>query len=99
VLTLTPEATTAIEGILDSPDVPDGAGIRIAAGETPTGGAVGSQLQVAIAQQPEGSDEVIEQEGALVFLEDNVTEFLADKQLDAEVVDERVGFTIAAQSA
>jgi Fe-S cluster assembly iron-binding protein IscA len=98
VLTLTPDATEAIERILEAPSVPDGAGVRIASAAATTDETTGSDLQVTIAEEPDGSDEVIEEEGARVFIEGTVIEFLADKQLDAQVVDERVGFTIAEQA-
>jgi Fe-S cluster assembly iron-binding protein IscA len=98
VLTLTPDATEAIEHILEAPSVPEGAGIRIAPAVPTTDETVGSDLRVTVAEEPDDNDEVIEEGGARVFVEDTVTEYLADKQLDAQVVDERVGFTIAKQS-
>jgi Fe-S cluster assembly iron-binding protein IscA len=98
MLTLTPHATDAIERILEAPTLPEGAGIRIAPAPPTASATVGRDLQVTIAEEPDHNDEVIEEEGARVFVEGTVTEYLADKQLDARVVDERVGFTIAEQS-
>ncbi|MGH2852185.1 MAG: HesB/YadR/YfhF-family protein [Solirubrobacteraceae bacterium] len=97
MLTLTPSAKAAIERLLDEPKVPEGAGVRIAPKEPASNGMAGHDLRLSVAREPDASDEVIEDEGARVFLDDAVTAFLADKQLDAEVVDERVGFVIAEQ--
>ncbi len=97
MLTLTPDATEAIERILEAPSVPEGAGIRITPAAPTADAPIGRALQVTVAEQPDESDEVIEEEGARVFVEDTVTEYLADKELDARVVDERVGFTVAEQ--
>jgi iron-sulfur cluster assembly protein len=96
VLTLTSDATQAIERILTAPGVPSGAGIRIAQGPSPDGGAPANELQVLVAEAPDDSDAVIEDQGARVFVEDTVSTFLDDKELDAEVVDERVRFSLVA---
>lgn len=94
MLTLTSDATDAIERILTAPGVPSGAGIRITQGPSADGGAPASELQVLVAETPDDGDAVIEDEGARVFVEDTVSGFLDDKQLDAEVVDERVRFSL-----
>lgn len=97
MLTLTPSAKAAIERLLDEPRVPDGAGVRIAPKDPGSNGLVGRDLRLSVAKEPAANDEVLDEEGTRVFLDGTVTEFLADKQLDAEVVDERVGFIIAEQ--
>jgi Fe-S cluster assembly iron-binding protein IscA len=95
VLALTDNATDAIERILAAPGVPMGAGIRIAPGTALSdGGAATNELQLSVADEPADSDEVIEEQGARVFVEDTVSDYLDDKQLDAEVVDERVRFSL-----
>jgi iron-sulfur cluster assembly protein len=96
VLALTNNATDAIERILAAPGVPTGAGIRIAPGTgVSDGGAATSELQLSVAEEPIYGDEVIEEQGARVFVEDTVSDYLDDKQLDAEVIDERVLFSLA----
>jgi iron-sulfur cluster assembly protein len=99
MLTLTQEATTAIEGILASPGIPDGAGLRI----TPAPGTNSSEpvagLQVAVAEKPDVSDQVIEDSGARVFVQESVTDALADKELDVQVDAEHVSFTLGSQDA
>jgi iron-sulfur cluster assembly protein len=99
VLALTHNATDAIERILAAPGVPSGAGIRIAPGASGDGPAPASELQLSVAEEPAVGDEVIEEEGARVFVEDTVSEFLEDKRLDAEVIDERVRFSLEGQPA
>lgn len=95
MLALTDNATDAIERILAAPGVPMGAGIRIAPGTAVTDGAgATNELQLSVAEEPVDGDEVIEEQGARVFVEDTVSGFLDDKQLDAEVVDERVRFSL-----
>lgn len=97
MLALTHNATDAIERILAAPGVPSGAGIRIAPGTTVSdGGAATNELQLSVAEEPIDGDEVIEEQGARVFVEDTVSGYLDDKELDAEVVDERVLFSLAA---
>ena len=99
MLALTSNATDAIERILTAPGVPTGAGLRIAPGPARDGAAPASELQLSVAEQPADGDDVIEEQGARVFLEDTVTGYLDDKQLDAEVVDDRVSFSLAGQLA
>jgi iron-sulfur cluster assembly protein len=52
-----------------------------------------------IMAQDEGGDQVIEEDGARVFLEANAAAALDDKALDAQVDDEgTVAFTVAQQA-
>lgn len=98
MLTLTPEATKAIERILAAPGVASGAGMRVIAVD-PSGGEVSSELQVELADRPGEGDEVIEDAGARVFVEDSVCGYLADKVLDAETVEDRVRFSLTGKPA
>lgn len=97
MLALTQDATETIEGILAGPEVPDGAGLRIAA-TNPSDGDVPSALQVRLAAGPDDHDEVIEEAGARVFVEDAVTEFLDDKLLDVDRDGPQVRFAILGQA-
>jgi iron-sulfur cluster assembly protein len=98
MLTLTPEATKAIERILTAPGVAEGAGMRIIPVD-PSAGEVSSELQVEVANRPTEGDEVIEDAGARVFVEDSLCGYLADKVLHAETVEDRVRFSLAGQPA
>ena len=55
------------------------------------------ELGVAVVEAPADSDEVIEEEGARVFLDSATTDYLEAKVLDASGSDEGVRFTIAEQ--
>ena len=92
MLTLTKNATAVISSIVSERDLPDGAGLRIAAvGDTE------DPLRLSTAAMPADSDTVIEDEGARVFLEPNAAEILDDKVLDAVVQQGQVQFVVASQ--
>ena len=101
VLALTEEATTTIEEILAEPGIPDGSGVRIATAIStmdPTSNAADATgLQVGLAATPDDNDEVIEERGARVFVEDTAAMLLDDKVLDADRSGEQVRFSIANQ--
>jgi Fe-S cluster assembly iron-binding protein IscA len=97
VLALTDNATDAIEQILTAPGVPDGAGIRITPAPSSNTPTPASELQLAVVERPVEGDEVVEEQGARVFIEDTVAGYLDDKQLDVDVVDERVRFSLGGQ--
>jgi Fe-S cluster assembly iron-binding protein IscA len=94
VLVLTHDAATVIRSIVEQSDVPEQGGLRITAQPVDEQQAA---LQLAVAQEPDALDEVVEQEGAQVFLEPVVAQALADKVLDASVEDDGVRFTIHEQ--
>ena len=98
-MVLTPEATQAIERILKAPGVPDSAGLRIIPVGPGQDSEVTSELQVEVAEQPGERDEVIEADGARVFVEGSLCGYLNDKLLDAEMVQERIRFSLAGQTA
>jgi len=93
MLAVTENATSVVQQLTDRAELPDGAGLRIAtADESPS-------LTVAPAGTPEEGDQVVESEGARVFLEAEAAEILDDKVLDARVNDSGgVEFLVAAQS-
>jgi iron-sulfur cluster assembly protein len=91
VLTLTPVATQAIRQLTSQADDPDASGIRIRQGpETPQGTA----LELSLVPEPEPEDETVDEDGATVYLEPNIAEFLEDKVLDAQVEDGQVTFLL-----
>ncbi len=95
MLALTADATQAIEGILQQSE--SAMGIRIAPNSED--GSSG-QLQMSVVDAPAATDEVIESEGAQVFVEESASPFLDDKVLDASITDDRaVQFEILTQSA
>ena len=101
MLTLTPDATQAIEQILENPGLPAGAGVRISGTPEPSSNGSGPQeieLQMIVAGEPASDDQVIEDAGARVFVDDTLSGVLADKQLDAAVDGERIEFRLADQT-
>ena len=95
MLALTHDAAAVIRSIVEQAEVPEEGGLRITAEPVDDQQAA---LELSVAEEPESMDEVIEREGAHVFLEPVVAEALAYKVLDAEVEGGGVRFTIHDQS-
>ncbi len=96
MLTLTNDAVSAIHTLTTRPDLPDQTGLRIAslAGED---GSASFAVSVAAAPQPQ--DQVLEAEGARVFLDSEAAAALDEKALDAEVDEQgQVRFQLADMS-
>ncbi len=95
MLTLTDNAVTAIRALTSQPEQPPDIGLRIMG----QGEGV-PPFQLALAETPAEGDQVIETNGARVFLADETAAALADKALDAEVDDQGgVAFSVSPQSA
>jgi Fe-S cluster assembly iron-binding protein IscA len=96
MLTVTPAAVTAVNALLESPQVPEDAALRLQEGTDASGGpAVG----IAIVAESEAADAHVPidpQHELLVAPE--VADILDDKVLDAEIQDENVAFMIRPQS-
>jgi iron-sulfur cluster assembly protein len=94
MLTLTDSAVTAIRTLTSQPELPEDTGLRIMAQDE-----AAPSFQVTLAETPVAGDQVIEADGARVFLEANAAAALDDKALDAQVDDEgTVAFTVALQA-
>jgi len=98
MLTITPQASEAIRGLLASENVPDGAVIRIAP-QTEEGPQPGAALAVTVVDSVPPEDEIVVGEEVEVAVEANAAEVLADKELDATVAGEQINFTIGEQAA
>ena len=96
MLTITPEASQAIRGILDASEAPDGSMFRIAPPEEGT--APGPGLMLSVIDSPPPGDEIVEGEEVSVSIEPSAAALLDDKQLDASVVGEEVNFSIGEQT-
>jgi Fe-S cluster assembly iron-binding protein IscA len=93
MLIMTDHAVTAVRGLTYQPDAPVGAGLRIAT--DPARGA----LTLTVTPQPWSGDQVIDTDGARLFLDPEAATMLEDKALDATTNgDGRVEFTVAEQS-
>jgi Fe-S cluster assembly iron-binding protein IscA len=91
MLTITPQAEQAIEEVLAAPDAP-GAYLRLSREPDE------STLMVSIVDAPEDDDRVVGEGEATVCVEATIAEEVADRELDATVVDGEVRFTLGAQA-
>jgi iron-sulfur cluster assembly protein len=91
-LALTDSAVQAVRDIVSSwGQIPETAGLRLVAERAGTQ----ANVQVSVVPLPAEDDEVIEEQGARVFLEPEAAALLDDKVLDASVEQNQVAFTIA----
>jgi Fe-S cluster assembly iron-binding protein IscA len=92
MLTLTTGAVAVIREITHQPGLPeDTGGVRIAATATGNGSPA---FKIAVASMPEPTDDVIEAEGARVFLDSEASVAFEDKSLDAEIDEDQIRFRI-----
>jgi Fe-S cluster assembly iron-binding protein IscA len=97
MLVLTESAAEVVKALTASPDAPESAGLRIASSAANSANPGG--LQVSAAPGPDVNDQVLEADGAHIYLEPEAAAFLEDKVLDAEVdADGRPHFSLAAQN-
>ena len=80
MLELTDNATEVIRTIVDSSEMPAGAGLRVAG---PQDGQEG--LTISTASTPREGDQVVESAGARVFVEPTAAVMLGDSALDARI--------------
>jgi iron-sulfur cluster assembly protein len=91
VLALTENAVDAVKRIVESSDeASETAGLRLVAEQT----GMEANFQLSVTQLPAEDDEVVEEEGARIFLEPRAASLLDDKVLDASVDENNVAFTI-----
>jgi iron-sulfur cluster assembly protein len=95
MLVLTENATSAIRAVLDSPELPESAGLRITSSADED--AQDLTLALSPAPTPEPGDQVVETGGARVFLESGAAAMLENEVLDAEMGEGRVKFRVAHQ--
>jgi Fe-S cluster assembly iron-binding protein IscA len=89
MLTLTAQAAKAIHGL--TADHP-GAGLRISS-KSSNGDQI--QLGLDVAAQPAPTDQIIEEQGSQVFLDEGVIPLLDGRILDARITDnQEVAFTL-----
>ena len=83
MLTLSTDASDIVRtAILNSPDVPDETGgVRLYVADTTNGQG---QMAAAIVDAPEPDDLVIDDAGARVFVDPDLTPHVSEKELDAE---------------
>jgi iron-sulfur cluster assembly protein len=93
-LTLTENASSVIRALSEKSELAEEAGLRIAGSDDD---GQQTDLAVALVMTPRHQDQVIEQEGARVFLDPTAANLLEDKVLDATVDDDgKVRFLMTA---
>jgi len=95
MLAITPSAVQLIQGLMSQPEVPDGAGLKLSGQMTPEG----ASIELNVVAGPEESDQVLEAEGAKIFVAAPVTQALDDKILDAGVEEGNIEFRLMEQSS
>jgi iron-sulfur cluster assembly protein len=98
VFAITEDAAAAIKGIVGSPGVPEGAGLRITREVNEEAGGEGQRtdLRLSVVAGPQEGDEVLEAER--IFLDPDTARLLEDRLLDADVVDDEVRFRLDFQA-
>ncbi|WFE60307.1 iron-sulfur cluster biosynthesis family protein [Micromonospora sp. WMMD712] len=90
MLTMTDNAVLVIRDLAAQEDVAEGGGLRIAA-DTDAG-----SLTIELVPEPVQGDQVVDQQGARIFLDSDAADLLTDTSVDATVDDEGIvqfGFT------
>ena len=94
MLALTDNAVEAVRDIVSSSDeASETSGLRMVAERE----GMQANFQLSVVPLPAEDDEVIDEQGARVFLEPKAASLLDDKVLDATVEQDQVAFTIADQ--
>jgi iron-sulfur cluster assembly protein len=94
MLALSERAVTAINGIMSNAQVPEGAALRVSpqlTGNEPT------SLELSLVEAPLGGDQVVQEQGVQVCVDERIGPMLDDKVLDATTEGEEVLFTIIDQ--
>ena len=87
MLAISPAASEAIKGLVAASDLPPDGGIRISS--HPQGPGI---FELSLAPEAREADAVVEEQGAVVFVDDEVAPLLDDKTLDAQTQGDRVTF-------
>ena len=94
MLALTDDAVQAVKEIVfSSEEAAETGGLRLVAEE----GGAQTRLQLSVVPLPAEDDEVIEEQGARVFLDSGAASLLDEMVLDASVEGNQVEFTLADQ--
>ena len=97
MLAISPAASAAISKALEGTEVPDGAGLRLAAGPTTERGVA---IEIAFVTAAEPTDQVVDTGApADVFVEPQTADLLSDQVLDAQMAaDGAIAFTLHPQA-
>jgi Fe-S cluster assembly iron-binding protein IscA len=89
VLAISPAASEAIKGLVAASDLPPDAGVRISSHPQGPGA-----FELSLVPEAGEADAVVQEQGATVFLDDEVVPLLDDKTLDAQIHGGEVAFTV-----
>ncbi|WP_265520298.1 iron-sulfur cluster biosynthesis family protein [Oerskovia flava] len=92
MLTLTDNASAAVQDLTTKAGVPEGGGLRIAESAEQTG-----SFELALVPGPQPDDTVVESGEALVFVESATVPTLEKLTLDTDPQAESVGFVLTPQ--
>jgi len=95
MLALSTRAVEAIRDIVANGDVGAGGGLRISGSNEGNGETA---LEFGLAAEPTAGDEVVEEQGAVVFLDATAAAVLADKTLDVHAHDDHFHFSLEDQA-
>ena len=87
MLTLTDQAQTAVRTMIQDPQAPESAGLRIAPGD--------EGIELTLVAEPASGDALIDDGGARVFVEPQAAELLNEQTLDATLENGQVNFFLA----
>lgn len=97
MLAITEDAATAIDSIMASSGLPEGAGLRITQeANTRSAGEARTDLRLSVVESAEEGDQVLED--VRIFLDPEAADFLDDKLLDADLEGDEVRFSLDIQA-
>ena len=97
MLAITEDAAAAVDSIVASSGLPEGAGLRITQElNTQSGEEARTDLRLSLVESAEDGDEVLED--VQIFLEPQAADFLDNKLLDADVEGDEVRFSLDIQA-
>lgn len=88
MLSITENAKAAITGITSQSGLPTSGGIRLTLAED------ADRVEMSLSPEPERGDDVIDEDGVRVFVEEAVSPLLAEHTLDAEQGPDGLGFAL-----
>jgi len=91
LLTLTDQAQTAVRTLIQDPEAPQSAGLRIAPGN--------EGIELSLVAEPAPGDALIDDGGARVFVEPEAAQMLDEQTLDATLENGEVNFFLAMPDA
>jgi len=97
MLVLTTAAAEVVKSVTTTPEMPDGTGLRIIS-ET-SNPETAPELRMTTAPAPDANDQVLEGDGARLFVDPAAAAYLDDKIIDATIDEQGVPhLTLAMQS-